>query len=560
MASQKIKYKVLLIIVLFFRLQVLAQEKSIENIDVNLLITTLQQAKEQQFVSTASALFPSDGKCGFPAQARLLSIRQQLSPEQQHILKQILQPSESQCVVTRGKFRIHYDTIGVYTPALLDASFNRIEGTYNEYVDSVGEVFNYVWDVEVNQMGYSSPIAEGEYYDIYIVEYNKNCYGETFFGEQITTSDPIRYSTYMQIDNDFKEFKTKGMDGLKVTAAHEFHHAIQITSYGYWDEDEIYAYELTSTWMESVVYPEIKDYYQYLEKYFYYFNGLPLNTTKYGYNGYERVVWPIFLAKRFGNEIMLKIWDEMRLHRFVESNEFTLNVFGSDLSVEFSTFSVWSYYTNYRADTVKYFPEGNKYPLFHPSSTVQFMGSQSESSAMAAPLSSTLFRFVCSQDTIDAMISNVDISSAIGGDTTGRSLKLMLSSSELPAPRIKLDNGIYASFDVDNLNKWRYSFFYNDAEKRPEKESVSPQPLVLNQSVPLTLPVSSMTTHNIEIGFYRLNGTLVYSSLFPIVTKNGRKVVIIPVNQLKNVLTSGIYLVIGNAADNNLLWKIAVVK
>jgi hypothetical protein len=362
----------------------------------------------------------------------------------------------------------------------------------------------------------------------------------------------------MQIDNDFKDFRTKGMDGLKVTAAHEFHHAIQITSYGYWDEDEIYAYELTSTWMESVVYPEIKDYYQYLKKYFYHFNGLPLNTTKY--DGYERVVWPIFLTNRFGNEIMLEIWDEMRSHRFLESNEFTLNIFGSDLSVEFSTFSVWSYYTNYRADTVKYFPEGNKYPLFQPSSTVQFMGSQSEATAMAAPLSSTLFRFVCSQDTIDAMISNVDISSAIGRDTTGRSLKLTLSSSELSSPRIELDNGLYAFFNVDDLNKWRYSFFINTVKKQPEKELVTPQPLVLNESVSLKLSVSSISTRNIEIGFYHLNGTLAYSSLYPIVTENGRNVVIVPVNQLRNVLSSGIYLVIGHAADKSMLWKIAVVK
>ena len=558
MASQKIKYKVLLLLLLIFRLQVLAQEKSIENIDVNLLITKLQQAKEQQVVATASTLFPSDGKCGFPAQARLLSIRQQLSPEQQHILKQILQPPESQCVVTRGKFRIHYDSIGVDTPALLDDSLHRIEGTYNDFVDSVGAVFNYVFDVEVNQMGYSSPIVGGEYYDIFIREYGSINYGETIFGNSLTTSDPIRYLTYMQIDNDFKDFRTKGMDGLKVTAAHEFHHAIQITSYGYWDEDEIYAYELTSTWMESVVYPEIKDYYQYLKKYFYHFNGLPLNTTKY--DGYERVVWPIFLTNRFGNEIMLEIWEEMRSHHFLESNEFTLNIFGSELSVEFSTFSVWSYYTNYRADTVKYFPEGNKYPLFQPSSTVQFIGSQSEANAMAAPLSSTLFRFVCSQDTIDAMISNVDISSAIGGDTTGSSLKLTLSSSELSSPRIELDNGLYASFNVDDLNKWRYSFFINTAKKQPEKELVTPQPLVLNESVSLKLSVSSISTHNIEIGFYHLNGTLAYSSLYPIVTENGRNVVIVPVKELRNSLSSGIYLVIGHAAGKSILWKIAVVK
>ena len=40
----------------------------------------------------------------------------------------------------------------------------------------------------------------------------------------------------MNIDNDF-QFFTARVDGLRVTIAHEFFHAIQFGAYGYWSTD-----------------------------------------------------------------------------------------------------------------------------------------------------------------------------------------------------------------------------------------------------------------------------------------------------------------------------------
>jgi len=74
----------------------------------------------------------------------------------------------------------------------------------------------------------------------------------------ISGTQPERYSSNIDINNDFigSSFFTKGIQALRVTAAHEFHHAIQF-GYGWWGSDERYAYELTSTWMEDVVYTDV---------------------------------------------------------------------------------------------------------------------------------------------------------------------------------------------------------------------------------------------------------------------------------------------------------------
>jgi len=81
------------------------------------------------------------------------------------------------------------------------------------------------------------------------------------------TQIPERWTSDIDIDNDFigSKYNAKGIQALRVTAAHEFHHAIQY-GYGWWGER--YPYELTSTWMEDVVYTDVNDYYQYLPDYF----------------------------------------------------------------------------------------------------------------------------------------------------------------------------------------------------------------------------------------------------------------------------------------------------
>ena len=56
----------------------------------------------------------------------------------------------------------------------------------------------------------------------------------------------------MMIDNDFTSYFSSGINGARVTVAHEFHHSIQGGNYIFRPEDTFF-YEITSTAMEEFV-------------------------------------------------------------------------------------------------------------------------------------------------------------------------------------------------------------------------------------------------------------------------------------------------------------------
>lgn len=159
---------------------------------------------------------------------------------------------------SEGHFKIHYNTTGIDAVDPTDADGNGVP----DYVDEAARTFEAVWDLQIDQMGYDPPLSDGDgVYDIYIKNLaRQGAYGFTFpiaYPETITPS-------YMEIDNDFTDpiYASRGVDGLRVTAAHEFFHAVQFAYYA--DYGAAWWQELTATWMEDVAYPDVDDFYQYM--------------------------------------------------------------------------------------------------------------------------------------------------------------------------------------------------------------------------------------------------------------------------------------------------------
>ena len=97
-----------------------------------------------------------------------------------------------------------------------------------DYVDEAARVFESVWDLQINQLGYSPPLSDGDgVYDVYI----KNLALQSVYGYTHPIAYPeSRTPSYMEIDNNFTDNiyrHARGFNGLRVTAAHEFFHAIQ---------------------------------------------------------------------------------------------------------------------------------------------------------------------------------------------------------------------------------------------------------------------------------------------------------------------------------------------
>ena len=155
-----------------------------------------------------------------------------------------------------GRFRVHYDTRGRHAVSPADVDRNRVP----DYVEEVAATFDAVWALQVRNLGYRDPLDDGDgLFDVYIQQLGTSgVYGQTWpnvLGVPVT-------SAYLTVDNDYTDriYATRGLDGLHVTVAHEFFHAVQ---FAYNARGLTWWHEATATWMEDVAYDDVNDYFQY---------------------------------------------------------------------------------------------------------------------------------------------------------------------------------------------------------------------------------------------------------------------------------------------------------
>ena len=388
----------------------------------------------------------------------------QLSVQSKAMIAQSLQATEKQKsrLSPSGRFRIHYDTTGNDTPALLNAGQTQaLPNTYEAYIDSVAAVFDYCWTFQIDSLGYNPPAPHigpsgNPEYDIYIENLGPDTFGETFWDDTTRVASlpntAPRYWTYTIVDNDFLEFRTKGIDALRATAAHEFQHAIHLGGYGLWDVRDEFFFELSAGWMEGVNFPLVHDYFYDVADYFTGFrdaNGSSLpffDNTSYGS---ERGIWGQFIAKQLGRDMIRKIWEfEMKEGVMPAIND-ALAANGYDMNTEFSLFSYWNYFTADRADTILYYPEGKNYPRFKPTSTTTYLGTTTSLSGQAHTLSTSFYEFPLASDTLTAIVTNADIQESRQYVDTTFSLLLELGMSDQQPPGTKpvewIESGIWSN-------------------------------------------------------------------------------------------------------------------
>ena len=156
-----------------------------------------------------------------------------------------------------GNFYIHYNLEGPDSPSQLDEDFNGIP----DYVDEVGIASDFVENILVNTLNFSPIIHdEDQKYDIYIQDMGQGYYGVNYL--DIDSLGNNTGSTYIFIDNEYEEneYYTTGIEAMKITIAHEYFHAIQRSYRAQFNSETLYLYEMSSTWIEDVIYPDIDDY------------------------------------------------------------------------------------------------------------------------------------------------------------------------------------------------------------------------------------------------------------------------------------------------------------
>ena len=156
-----------------------------------------------------------------------------------------------------GNFYIHYNLEGPDSPSQLDEDSNGIP----DYVDEVGIASDFVENILVNTLNFLPIIHDDDQkYDIYIQDMGQGYYGVNYL--DIDSLGNNTGSTYIFIDNEYEEneYYTTGIEAMKITVAHEYFHAIQGSYRTQFNSETLYLYEMSSTWIEDVIYPDIDDY------------------------------------------------------------------------------------------------------------------------------------------------------------------------------------------------------------------------------------------------------------------------------------------------------------
>lgn len=249
-----------------------------------------------------------------------------------------------------GLFRIHYIDAGP-------------DSASDFFISEAAKAYDAVYDFIIGNLGYNPPPndlgIDGPEWDVYV--YNVSDYGYST-AEYAVPSEryPYAYSSFTEIDNDFKHTFTKGLDALYVTAAHEFFHMVQIgyRSYTTTELPCVWLLESCSTWMEDVAYDDVNDYLQYLPGYFSSLNVNFIENNMYGF-----CVFFHMLEKKYQINIVRQIWQEFSRTEALNAVDNTLHQYGSSLSVELSEHAIWNYFTGERANAEKYYDEGEFYPM-----------------------------------------------------------------------------------------------------------------------------------------------------------------------------------------------------
>lgn len=456
---------------------------------------------------------------------------------------------EKSIISPKGYFRIHYDTTGYNKPA------------YN--VNDFAKEADFIFEYYHNTLKYNIPPRDDNEggdnkYDIYI-KYISD-WGVTWAEKQVGNE---KYTSYMEIDNDFSDKRTKGFDAAKITIAHEYHHAIQMGNYIF--SDDVFMHELTSTTMEDVVYDEVNDYYFEVG---YYFNKTNKKLTSN--DGYNLTVLGIFLIEKFGIVIIKDIWELMPSNNGITSIKKAVEKKGTSFSDFFAEFGVWCFFTNERTIEGKYFKDAIHYPLVKPLETINLIV-LTEKMVNLEPVS---LNYICFKNTsnnyeLTTLFTNSDSDSIKIKNTTKTRVDYSANLDEINNS-IYFDNGFYFKNISINPNYIKNNYFLNDDKgyllfERPNYANTTypyPQPFSYKKETNIIFPFDYTHNEKVEFKIYNSAMELVYSTEATPIKTEAKKAIIYwnAMNNSNSKLATGIYFYVIKSKNDVFKGKIAVIN
>lgn len=199
-----------------------------------------------------------------------------LTPEAKSIFRVLTaRPSLSgtELIGNTTHFSFHFTLSGTDAVSLIDVD----NSGFPDYVEQMAGVLENVWTQYQNR-SYTMPPLDGtaggtSLFDVYIYNMGSGSYGavsgDLSIGDNLqstTIAEISAWTSFMKMNNDYSWVTTTSqLNAIKVTAAHEFFHAIQ---FGTETGNTNFFMEATAAWSEDEIYPGIDDNLQYLSSTF----------------------------------------------------------------------------------------------------------------------------------------------------------------------------------------------------------------------------------------------------------------------------------------------------
>ncbi len=319
-------------------------------------------------------------KCGTPVMtaAKLY----QLVGENSTLLEPLDRPIDLPETFGGDHILVHYALTGLDAPYQANVDIDPADGV-PDFINRTLEAFEYIWDYQTVTLGYTTPPTDfgrggDNRYDVYLENLGAGFYG---FANPEDVVDGYRANSFIAIENDFagSYYAANPVDGMKVTAAHEFFHAVQFGYDAFEYDFEVdtlpqtyrpWWFEASATWMEDVIYDDINDYVGYLPFFLgYSWMGLGSFSYNYGdarsYHPYGACLWPIYMTEKYGVDIVREIWEicgQTAGYNALYAMESVLGTRSSSLSDGFLEFAVWNFHSGNFADPANFYSEGALFP------------------------------------------------------------------------------------------------------------------------------------------------------------------------------------------------------
>ncbi|WP_134742031.1 MXAN_6640 family putative metalloprotease [Nocardioides sp. 503] len=223
-----------------------------------------------------------------------------------------------------------------------------------------------VWKYEVGRLGYRKPPADrrhpsGPKFDVYLKELgNQFIYGYCA-PEYVVPGTRRVASGFCVLDNDFAQaqFGAPPLTSLRVTAAHEFFHAIQ---FGYDFREDTWLMESTATWMEEQFADSANDNRRYLpygqvaQPQVSLDLSQPNSSAQYG----NWAFWE-YLSRRHGRSVVQKVWKQAGAYRGAGRRDST-PALRAVLRKRGGFEKVFTAYAAANAIAARAYPEGKAWP------------------------------------------------------------------------------------------------------------------------------------------------------------------------------------------------------